>query len=77
MYGKGLVERDDSQRAHVYRAAISKEQTQKIFLVDLVQRVFDGSASKLVIHALGSHSASQEELREIRVLLNKLDKQVR
>jgi BlaI family penicillinase repressor len=74
MHGKGLVERDDSQRAHVYRAAISKEHTQKKFLLDLVQRVFDGSPSKLVLHALGSQRTTQEELREIRALLNKLDK---
>jgi BlaI family penicillinase repressor len=74
MHGKGLVERDDSQRAHIYRAAISKERTQKRFLLDLVQRVFDGSSSQLVLHALGSQHASREELRAIRNLLNKLDK---
>ncbi|MEO6925873.1 MAG: BlaI/MecI/CopY family transcriptional regulator, partial [Rhodanobacter sp.] len=39
MHAKGLVQRDDSQRAHVYRAAVTKERTQKRFLVDLVQRV--------------------------------------
>ncbi|MFC5581598.1 BlaI/MecI/CopY family transcriptional regulator [Rhodanobacter terrae] len=74
MHAKGLVERDDSQRAHVYRAAVSKERTQKRFLVDLVQRVFEGSSSQLVLHALGSQQASREELRAIRSLLNKLDK---
>jgi predicted transcriptional regulator len=74
MHAKGLVERDDSQRAHVYRAAVSKERTQKRFLVDLVQRVFDGSSSQLVLHALGSQRTSREELRAIRSLLNKLDK---
>ncbi|OOG36387.1 BlaI/MecI/CopY family transcriptional regulator [Rhodanobacter sp. C05] len=74
MHAKGLVERDDSQRAHVYRAILSKERTQKRFLVDLVQRVFDGSSSQLVLHALGSQHASREELRAIRNLLNKLDK---
>ena len=76
MHAKGLVKRDDAQRAHVYRAAVSKERTQKRFLVDLVQRVFEGSSSQLVLHALGSQHASREELREIRSLLNKLDKDV-
>jgi len=75
MHTKGLVQRDDSQRAHVYRATVSKERTQKRFLVDLVQRVFDGSSSQLVMHALGSQRASPEELREIRNLLNKLDRE--
>lgn len=74
MHEKGLVERDASQRAHVYRAAVSKERTQKRFLADLVKRVFDGSPSRLVLQALGDHRASREELREIRVLLNQLDK---
>lgn len=74
MHAKGLVERDDSQRAHVYRAAVSKERTQKRFLLDMVQRVFEGSSSQLVLRALGSQHASREELREIRSLLNKLDK---
>jgi len=74
MHAKGLVERDDSQRAHVYRATVSKERTQKRFLLDMVQRVFDGSSSQLVLHALGSQHASREELRAIRSLLNKLDK---
>lgn len=77
MHGKGLVIRDDSQRAHVFRAAISKEKTQKRFLADLVQRVFEGSPSQLVLHALGSQRTSREELREIRTLLNRLDKEER
>lgn len=74
MHEKGLVVRDDSQRAHVFRAAVSKEKTQKRFLAELVQRLFEGSPSQLVLHALGSQRASREELREIRALLNRLDK---
>ena len=74
MHDKGLVERDESQRAHVYRAVVSKERTQKRFLSDMVQRVFDGSPSQLVLHALGSRPrATREELDEIRALLNKLE----
>lgn len=74
MHDKGLVERDESQRAHVYRAAVSKQRTQKRFLADMVKRVFEGSPSHLVLQALGDHKASREELREIRELLNQLDK---
>lgn len=74
MHVKGLVERDDSQRAHVYRAAISKEVTQKRFLSDIVQRVFDGSPSQLVLQALGGQpNASREELDEIRALLDSIE----
>lgn len=74
MHDKGLVQRDDRQRAHVYRAAVSKERTQKKFLSDILQRVFEGSPSRLVLQVLGDHKASREELREIRALLNRLDK---
>lgn len=71
---KGLVERDDSQRAHIYRAAISKQRTQKRYIADIVDRLFNGSASQLVLHALGSQpGASREELKEIRALLKRID----
>jgi BlaI family transcriptional regulator, penicillinase repressor len=74
MHGKGLVLRDDSERAHVFRAAVSKERTQKRFLADIVQRVFDGSPSQLVLQALGGRPrATREEVEEIRALLDKLD----
>lgn len=75
MHSKGLVERDDTARAHVYRPAVTKERTQKRFLHDIVNRVFDGSSSQLVLHALGSQRSTREELRAIRDLLNKLDQE--
>ena len=74
MHAKGLVERDDSQRAHVYRAAINKQRTQKRYLADLTRRLFNGSTSQMVLHALGGHpSASRAELEEIRKLLNRIE----
>jgi predicted transcriptional regulator len=75
MHGKGLVERDDSQRAHVYRAVISKDAAQRRLLSELVQRVFDGRPTDLVLRALGSGDApSRDELRQIRELLTRLEK---
>ena len=74
MHGKGLVARDDSERAHVFHAAVSKERTQKRFLTDMVTRVFDGSSSQLVLQALGGRPrATREELDQIRALLDKLE----
>lgn len=74
MHQKGQVIRDDSQRAHVYAAAQSKEAMQNIFLADLAERLFDGSTSRLVLQALGSSpSASGEDKQEIRNLLSRLD----
>src|SRR5262249_32276508 len=74
MHAKGLVERGDSQRAHVYRAALNKQRTQKRYLTDMARKLFNGSTSQMVLHALGAHpSASREELAEIRALLNKIE----
>jgi BlaI family transcriptional regulator, penicillinase repressor len=66
MTEKGLVERDERDRTHVYRARLSEEQTQRQLVRDLVDRAFGGSASKLVMQALASRRASPDELREIR-----------
>ena len=75
MHAKGLVQRDVSRRAHVYRPAMSKDFTQTQFVTDIVQRVFDGSPGQLVLHALGSsEAASSEELARIRHLIEQLEK---
>jgi len=74
MHQKGQVTRDDSQRAHVYSAVSTKESMQAFFLVDLANRLFDGSTSRLVLQALGnSNAASAKDMREIRELLSRLD----
>lgn len=76
MHGKGLVERDDSQRAHIYQPAMSKDFTQRQFVADIVTRVFDGSPSELVLQALGnSRAASKGELAKIRRLIEELEKE--
>lgn len=78
MHAKGLVERDESGRAHAYRPVLTKERTQGRFLGDLLQRVFDGSASRLVLQALGGQpKVSREELAQIRALLDRLDRETR
>jgi predicted transcriptional regulator len=70
MTEKGLVRRDDTQRTHVYEAAYSEAHTQKQLVGDLVDRVFDGSAAKLVLQALEARKVSAAELAEIRTLLD-------
>lgn len=75
MHAKGLVKRDESERAHVYSAAVSQSNTQQHFVHDVVKRVFNGSSSQLVLQALGSAPpASREELEEIRSLLDRIEK---
>lgn len=70
MTEKGLVDRDDAQRTHVYRARLSEDQTQRQLVRDLVDRAFAGSAAKLVVQALAARRASPDELREIRRLID-------
>jgi BlaI family transcriptional regulator, penicillinase repressor len=66
MTEKGLVERDERERTHVYRARLSEDQTQRQLVRDLLDRAFGGSASKLVMQALATKRASADELRDIR-----------
>jgi BlaI family transcriptional regulator, penicillinase repressor len=74
MTEKGLVERDESQRAHLYRARLAQDETRRQLLDDLLARAFDGSATKLVMQALSGRGASAEELTEIRALLDAFER---
>ena len=74
MTEKQLVVRQDGERGHVYTPKAPAERTQRQMLRDFVDRVFGGSVQDLVLHALGSRKVSAEELREIRKLLNDLEK---
>ena len=69
MTDKQLVRRDASTRTHVYEAARSESETQRLLVRDLVDRAFDGSAGKLVMQALASKKTTPQELAEIRRLL--------
>jgi predicted transcriptional regulator len=71
MTAKGLVVRDEANRAHVYRSAISQDAMQSKILKDLSVRLFSGSAAQLALHALTMEPASDTELDEIRALLKK------
>jgi predicted transcriptional regulator len=74
MHEKGLVKRDDTFRTHIYSAAVNKEKTQQHLLGKMINGLFGGSSSQLILQALGSHQASPEELEEIQRLLNDLKK---
>ncbi len=70
MHEKGLVKRDDSMRTHVYQAAVSKEKTQKHLLGKMIDSLFGGSPTQLVIQALGEHKATPEELEKIQQMID-------
>lgn len=74
MFEKGLVIRDDSNRTHIYQANVSREATQQQLVNKMVNTLFRGSHSQLVMQALGSHTPSKEELDEIQQLLNSFKK---
>ena len=75
MTDKGLVVRDESQRAHVYTASHSAQRTQTQLLGDLIDRAFGGSPAKLVMQALSATKSSAEELSAIRQLLDRMEGQ--
>ena len=70
MTNKGLVKRDESARTHVYKATASEDQTKRQLVTELVNKVFEGSAAKLVMQALSAGKASPDEIAEIRKLLD-------
>src|SRR5450432_1232204 len=74
MAEKGLVRRDQKQRAHIYEAARPREWTQRQLAGDLLQRAFNGSARSLMLGALSARKASKEELSELRRLLDEYER---
>lgn len=72
MSEKELVARDESERSHVYRAAVPESGVKRRLVADLLDRAFDGSAMGLVMHALSEKPASPEELQQLRTLLDEM-----
>ena len=75
MTEKGLVDRDESQRTHVYTTRLSRDETQQQLVTDLMDRAFGGSAAALVMQALSAHPASTEEMAEIQRLIGDYKKE--
>lgn len=74
MTAKGLVRRDEAQRAHVYEACQPAEKTKRQLAADMMERVFDGSARELILHALAGQPASKNEIEELRKLLDEYER---
>ena len=77
MHDKGLVKRDESMRTHVYQPAVNREKTQKHLLDKMIDSLFGGSSTQLVLQALGGgeQKVSAEELEKIQNLIDNLKKQ--
>ncbi|MGN7205921.1 BlaI/MecI/CopY family transcriptional regulator [Pedobacter sp. SAFR-022] len=74
MHEKGLVARDTSSKTHVYKALVNQQRTQQHLVTRMIDNVFNGSASRMVMQALGNHKASKEELDAIKQYLDDLSK---
>lgn len=74
MTTKGTVRRNETQRAHVYEAGLPAEQTKRQLAGDMLQRVFEGSASQLMMHALAGSKSSREEIEELRRMLDEYER---
>lgn len=72
MHDKGLVTRDDRNKTHIYQANVSKDKTQQHIVGKMINSLFEGSASQLMMQAFGSKKPSQKEIEEIQTLLNQL-----
>lgn len=75
MLEKGLVARDTSAKTHIYRALVNQEKTQQQLVNKMIDNVFNGSAARLVMQALGNHTASKDEINSIKKYLDELSKQ--
>ena len=72
MHEKGLVTRDDSNKTHIYQPNVSKDKTQQHIVGKMVNSLFEGSASQLMMQAFGNKKPSVKEIEEIQQLLDKL-----
>lgn len=73
MHEKGLVDRDTSSKSHIYNATLNQDKVEKQLVGKMIDDVFSGSASRLIMQALGNHRASEKEIEEIKKYLDNLD----
>jgi predicted transcriptional regulator len=74
MFEKGLLQRDDSQRTHVYSSAVREGKVQSALLDRFLNAAYKGSASKLALQLLGNHKTTPDELAAIKALIDQLEK---
>ena len=72
MLDKNLIRRDEGQRPHVYSAVLTQKKAQKRMLTDLIDKIYDGSATSLVMQAISSKRTSSEDLEAIRQMIEKI-----
>ena len=73
MNEKGLLSRNDEMKSHIYSSLVKKQSIQKQMVSKMINGLFKGSSASLVMHALGNHRASKEEIREIKKYLDEIE----
>lgn len=74
MNEKGLVTRNETAKTHIYIPSLQKEKAQEQILGKMIQTLFSGSTSQLVLQALGNHQPSEQDLNEIKSMIEKLER---
>jgi len=74
---KGTLRRNEEQRAHVYEASLPAGKAKRQFAADVLERVFEGSASELMMHALQGRKTSHEEIEQLRRILDEQERKIR
>lgn len=74
MHEKGLVTRDESSKTHIYTPAFAREAAQEQYISKMIKTLFSGSSSQLVLQALGNHQPSEQDLAEIKSLIEQLER---
>ena len=77
MHEKGLLKRDTSARTHIYKAAIPQGQIQGQLMKRFIETVFNGSATDMVLQALGNHRTDEKELEKIREYLKQMEEKTK
>jgi BlaI family transcriptional regulator, penicillinase repressor len=77
MFEKGLLRRNDSSKSHIYEVAVSQKSIQQQVVNKLINSMFKGSSAKLIMHALGNHRASSEEIEAIKIYLKEIEEKQR
>jgi len=75
MFNKKTLTREKSGRSHIYSAAVQKGDTQGMLLEKILETAFSGSASKLVMHAIGRKKTTKKEIDEIRKYLKLVERE--
>ena len=74
MHEKGLVSRNETAKTHIYTPVFAKEKAQEQYISKMIKTLFSGNSAQLVMQALGNHQSSQEELAEIKSLIESIEK---